>query len=685
MKQTAAGGRIGTGRRFSVVVALILAALACAVVPAAASAATSDLAVSMTTSGTTQLESDIALKVTVRNNGPDASPGANVAVTLPAGMTFVNTVAPAGASCAAPDAGGTITCSLTRSIGKNGTALIQVNLVASALGTASFTASVSGANPDSAPGNNTQTITRTITARTIDIATTMTASATATEAPAQITYTAKVTNTDAKGTATGVAVTLTLPTGPALVSITPSAGSCTGTSCTIDSLAPGGSVTYTLVVQSNSAGVFGATVSTAYPDDPKSSNNSASASATLKGPPTDVAISSFTGPATALQEDTQAYTATVTNAGNAPADGVNVTFTLPAGWVYESATAQSGGLCTDPAAGATSTVNCVVGTLNPGDVSTVTVRANSPSTGSFSVGATANSAANDTAPGNNAASVTTNVTVKVVDLQAVIQDPGPVNAPWSVLVNDSFNLSVVAVNVGTARANGVTIRATIPAGMTFVSYNAGPGNCALVGSELACQLAAVNGGTSRAVQIRLRPTALGAYGVTAVVAGGVNGSLTDSNPGDNTTSATVNAVASLPAPPTGEVAGESGGGGPTTTPRPAPVPVKLTSALGTRKAFRATQGIPVKLEVDAKAALKIALTTKRGRKTTTLATTTRSYTKATRASIVFKLSKKARKALGKLKAGTKLTLTITATAADGSKTTSKLKLKVVKGKKLKVG
>jgi uncharacterized repeat protein (TIGR01451 family) len=99
-----------------------------------------------------------------------------------------------------------------------------------------------------------------------------------------ITYTIAIKN-NSPNTAKTVSVSDALPSGVTLVSATPSAGSCSQTSCALGDLAGGAAATVAIVVRAVSPGSATdiATVASQTPD-PNPVNNSASATTTIQGP-----------------------------------------------------------------------------------------------------------------------------------------------------------------------------------------------------------------------------------------------------------------------------------------------------------------------------------------------------------------------------------------------------------------
>ena len=114
---------------------------------------------------------------------------------------------------------------------------------------------------------------------------------------------------------------------------------------------------------------------------------------------------------TTIQHGTNlVYTIHATNPGPDPAFQVKVSDTLPTGTTFVSATSNVG-TCTKPAVGATGTVSCSVGTLNPPNqmAVTITVHVSAAAGAVLKDSATVSSITQDLNSANNSSSVSTNV------------------------------------------------------------------------------------------------------------------------------------------------------------------------------------------------------------------------------------------------------------------------------------
>jgi large repetitive protein len=223
----------------------------------------------------------ITYTVTVTNTSASGTAtGVSVADTTPAGLTFVSnsggcvTAYPCSLGSIAPS--GVVTITSTYTIGSGVT------------GAVSNTATVSSTTADPNAANNSSTSTATVSGANLSI----TKTGPATASPnADMTYTIAVSNAG-PSSATTTTVSDTLPAGLTFVSVTPSQGTCSGTttvSCPLGTIASGGSASITLVVHTTS-GSSGttitntATVSSAV-TDPVPGNNSSTASTTVGATP----------------------------------------------------------------------------------------------------------------------------------------------------------------------------------------------------------------------------------------------------------------------------------------------------------------------------------------------------------------------------------------------------------------
>ena len=122
--------------------------------------AAADLAVTKTASYSGTLGGNVVYTLGIANNGPSAANATQLSDTLPAGTHFVSLTQGSGPAftCTTPavGAGGTVNCSIaTLASGANATFVLTVDTIGLAGGTIVNTATVSSANGDPNPANNT--------------------------------------------------------------------------------------------------------------------------------------------------------------------------------------------------------------------------------------------------------------------------------------------------------------------------------------------------------------------------------------------------------------------------------------------------------------------------------------------------------------------------------------------------
>ncbi|MGB8381137.1 MAG: hypothetical protein WCG47_07770, partial [Dermatophilaceae bacterium] len=105
-------------------------------------------------------------------------------------------------------------------------------------------------------------------------------------------------------------------------------------------------------------------------------------------------------------------------------------------------------------------------------------------------------------------------------------------APTSVATGDATTLSATVTSSGPARANAVTLRLDIPAGL---SAGAVPPACTLAGTVVTCDLGTLAKGASATRSVPTTATTTGDQVVTAVT----EAQTPDAHPSDNTSTATV--------------------------------------------------------------------------------------------------------------------------------------------------
>jgi uncharacterized repeat protein (TIGR01451 family) len=274
-----------------------------------------DVGITKAGPGTVTPGADVTYTLTIINNGPSSAASVSITDVVAAPFTFVSLTQTTGPtfSCSTPAAGatGTITCSIaTLAPGASATFSLVLHLSSAAgSGSVSNTAIVTTSTADPEPANDASTTTATLGA-TADVGVTITGPPTGTPG-SNITYTVTVTNAGpstasdasvapralvpaATVTVTIVLspnttfVSLTQTAGPTFACVTPAVGATGNITCTIATLAPGASATFSIVVNIplGAAGQITSTASvTATTPDPNPANNASTVVINLEPPP----------------------------------------------------------------------------------------------------------------------------------------------------------------------------------------------------------------------------------------------------------------------------------------------------------------------------------------------------------------------------------------------------------------
>jgi uncharacterized repeat protein (TIGR01451 family) len=261
-------------------------------------AGTSDLAITKVAGASPVTPgSQVSYQIEVTNNGPSAVTGAAVTDTLPAVLSNASwtCTATSGSSCGVANGTGNINTTVNLLVSGKASFSLTATLSSSATGTLTNTATVAppAGTTDPNNGNNSSTANTPVTP-TSDLRIVKTASQSSIRAGDELTYTLNVTNLG-PSSASDVKVTDALPAGLTLISVTPSQGSCTGTTnitCTIGTLgttAPGNSAAVTIRIRVPVDYQVGPLLNTAVvassTPDPNQNNNSSSSTTNVNPPP----------------------------------------------------------------------------------------------------------------------------------------------------------------------------------------------------------------------------------------------------------------------------------------------------------------------------------------------------------------------------------------------------------------
>ena len=391
--------------------------------------------------------------IVVSNSGPSTATNVAVSDPLPAGVTsFV------WSGNGHTNVAGAISDTIASLLpGGNVTYTVTAQISASATGSLVNTVTATAAN-DTNSANNSATDTDTLTPQN-DVSVTKTDGVTSVVPGQSTTYTIVVSN-NGPSTATNVAVSDPLPAG--VTSFVWSGNGQTNVagaiSNTIASLAPGGSVTYTVTAQidASATGSLVNTVTVTAANDTNPANNSATDTDTLT-PQNDVSVTKTDGVTSVVPGLSTTYTIVVSNSGPSTATNVAVSDPLPAGvtsfvWSGNGQTNVSGAL------------SDTIASLAPGGSVTYTVTAQTAASATGSIVNTVTAtAANDTNSANNSATDTDTLTPMAdLKLAKTVSNATP-------NVGDNITFLVTLTDLGPNFATGVTVQDSLPAGLTFVS------------------------------------------------------------------------------------------------------------------------------------------------------------------------------------------------------------------------
>ncbi|GAB4184804.1 MAG: hypothetical protein Tsb002_08100 [Wenzhouxiangellaceae bacterium] len=472
-----------------------------------------DLAVVKTGPAQAALGADVTYTLTVSNAGPGVATGVILDDPTPAGLSFVSATAPcaAGFPCTLADlaAGASTTVSVT------------FNIPPGYAGDDPFTniASVISNEVDTNPANNTDQTDTGLAVAAVDVAVTKTGPASI--MPGETLQFTLVIDNNGPGTATGITLQDSTPTGLSFVSASNgcSEAQLNAGSCPVGSLAPGSStavtITYSVppdyLLLGNPDPIENiATVNAAGDSDP--SNDTDNALVPLISDADLQVVKS--GPATVIAGNQVTYTLAVTNNGPSAAQNVSLDDPTPAGLTFVSATAPC-------AAG----FPCALGNLASGASVSVDVTYQVPAdaTGTIVNTAMVSSPTPDPVPGNNDSTVTTTIGAEADLSITKVDDVDPVVA------GNALTYTLTVSNAGPSDAQNVSVTDTLPTGVTFVSTS----GCAEDPNGLStCTLGTIvaGGSASYTVSVTVDEATTG----TIINSATVTSSTTDPNAANNT-------------------------------------------------------------------------------------------------------------------------------------------------------
>lgn len=215
----------------------------------------------------------------------------------------------------------------------------------------------------------------------------------------------------------------------------------------------------------------------------------------------DLAVSQSDSPDPVLAGNRVTYTVSVINRGPHPATGVQLTDTIPARGIFQSAT-SSRGSC----AQSNGIVTCSFERLSVGETATVSIVVTSDSLATMLNKAVVSAVERDPDLSNNSSEETTrriDPSAAAADLavtQVVSPDPGVTGQPMA--------YSITVINKGNHPVSGVTVTEELPPAMTLGSVISSRGACRAA-EKISCELGTMENQESATIRIVATPLGRG--------------------------------------------------------------------------------------------------------------------------------------------------------------------------------
>jgi uncharacterized repeat protein (TIGR01451 family) len=443
--------------------------------------------------------------ITLRNNGPDPATNGGINVNLPGGVTYQNTVAPAGFTCT--PFGANVSCTTPSfAVGTvvfTMTVVVDASLISFPDGTLSANFFPSGTTPDPNSGNNMKTANTTYDTPQINMSIAVADSPDPVGPDANITYTVDVGNSgpnaaqnatfNSFNNGTLLFQSATVPSGWNCT--LPSVNSAPTFTCThAASYASGAASQFLIVVKAAKSvlGVNDGTVGTAFSisgtgNETNTANNAETENTAYVTFDADVAITASDSPDPVAPDGNITYTVTVINNGPDPATSVNMSVVLNNTLLYQSITTPAGWTCPSLAVGHGASFTCTAATLATAtpSVFTVVLKAAQSQIGNNDTTLTEVFTVSNEWPdpnnGNNVASVQTAYHAPHIDAAINATDsPDPVspdgNITYTVTVQNNGPDPATNVNMSVVLNNTLLYQSiTTPAGWTCPSLAVGHG------------------------------------------------------------------------------------------------------------------------------------------------------------------------------------------------------------------
>jgi large repetitive protein len=475
----------------------------------------SDLAVVKTVNvSNPQVGSNVIFTITANNFGPSNATGVTVNDLLPSGYTYVSNTTTVGTynpsngiwniGDAPINASGTLT--ITATVNSTG---VYTNL-----------ASISGNELDTNPTNNSSSVTP-IPTPVSNLSVVKTVSNATPLVGTNVTFTVDITN-NGPSNASNTVVNDLLPSGYSYISHTQTAGSydsATGI-WTIGNLPNGTTRTLTIIALVNDSGNYiNTAIGTSDNFDPNNTNNTSTATTTpVKN--ADLSIIKTVSNTTPNVGDNVIFTVEVTNNGPSTANNIIIAEAFPSGYIVNNVTVTTGQY--------NSNVNWINFSLNPGESATLTANVTVKSTGNYlnTATITSSSVVDPVSSNNTSSALTTPNAVTDLSVLKTVNNTNPT-------VGSTVVFTILVNNNGPSNATGVTVQDLLPNGYSFVSYTSTGGNYnSTTGVWNIGNIIAIN---NKTLTITATVNQTGDYLNTATV----SGNETDTNPSNNTSSASV--------------------------------------------------------------------------------------------------------------------------------------------------
>ncbi|GIF20019.1 putative repeat protein (TIGR01451 family) [Actinoplanes tereljensis] len=337
------------------------------------------------------------------------------------------------------------------------------------------------------------------------------------EADTPMTYQAVVTNRGPD--AAGAKLTVALSSIATLQGATSDNGTCTVSgrtaTCTLDTLANGGTATVEVKATPTSAGILTATatVDSDVVDSVEANDVRTDTTSITPRPPTSDVEVTTTGPVGSVQAGTAySFGIAVKNTGPDNATNVKATVVLSGGAHAIQEVSSNRGSCSF----ANSTVTCNLGTFTTVTAGNITVTAKSDAAGSVTATSTVEATQLDKTPANNTSAATATITpAPAADLVVTTSDtPDPVE------VGSNVVYTAAVKNNGPVVATGVKVAVAMSgADSAILSGSGGTGPCFLDGSTITCTISSIAAGATANVTVTVKSQAPGTLSAKATATG----------------------------------------------------------------------------------------------------------------------------------------------------------------------